>query len=195
VNVDVGRDRRRKANIHRSEIVRERIEDHLMRSGGKNSRDRYIAIREDFVRSALRTAQRLGIRSWKGDDANRIQHNAHSSLSILFGEKAVTSSRAGGAVVRTGVNAGWVLDIWEATLDHITREGSEERKAERQAEIAAGPRDDGSPINDPGGIKVFNIAATAPVSVRLLEAYLGRDDETIMRIAVELEHIETNGVS
>lgn len=195
MNIDTGRDRKRTANLHRSEVIRERIEDYLMRSGGKNSRERYLHLRDDFVRSAIRTAERAGLRTWKGDDQHRVHHNAESSLRILFGEKSVTNSRPGGAVVRTGVNAAWVLDIWEATLDHINREDLLTREQERLEEIDRGLRDE--PIfeePEDGGVKVFQIAKTAPISLRLLEAYLGRDDEGIMRIAVELEGIE-NGKS
>lgn len=192
MDVDTGRDRKRTTNVQRSEVIRERIEDHLMRSGGKHSRDRYLAIRRDFIMTAMRTAERLGIRTWKGDDPHKQRYAAEHSLATLFGEVSVAQKGPKGtvgAVYRTGVNTGWVLNIWEATLDHITRESALVREAERQEELDAG-RDDGDYTEPEDGPRVFNIAKDAPVSVRLLEAYLGRDDETIMRIAVELEHIE-----
>jgi hypothetical protein len=198
VNVDIGRDRKRTGNVTRSEVIRERIEDHLMRSGGRNSKERYLAIREDFITTAVRTAQRAGLRTWKGDDEHRLRDSAAKSLKVLFGEFVVVSRASrtkpgSGAVNRTGVNSGWVLDIWEATLDHITREDHLSRETKLQAEIAAGDTK-GTYTEPTDGPKVFNITAAAPVSVRLLEAYLARDDETIMRIAVELEH-EENGDS
>ena len=192
MNIDTGRDRKRTANLQRSEVIRERIEDYLMRSGGKHSRERYLALRKDFVQAAVRTAERAGLRVWKGDDHHRVKYNAEHSLATLFGEVTVNSRKpgGGGTVPRTGVNAAWVLDIWEATLDHINREDHLTREQERQEEIDRGVRDE--PIFDEPdeGVKVFQIAKTAPISLRLLEAYLNRDDDGIMRIAVELEHVE-----
>lgn len=193
MDIDTGRDRKRTANLQRSEVIRERIEDYLMRSGGKHSRERYLALRKDFVQAAIRTAERAELRIWKGDDQHRVKYNAEHSLATLFGEVSVNSRKpgGGGTVARTGVNAAWVLDIWEATLDHINREDHLTREREREEEVARGARDD-LVFEEPesGGVRVFQIAKTAPISLRLLEAYLGRDDETIMRIAVELESIE-----
>lgn len=192
MNIDTGRDRKRTANLQRSEVIRERIEDYLMRAGGKHSKERYLAVRKDFVQAALRTAERAGLRTWKGDDQHRVKHNAEHSLATLFGEVSVSSRKpgGGGTVLRTGVNAAWVLDIWEATLDHINREDHLTREQERQEEIDRGLRDE--PIFDEPeeGPRVFAIAKTAPISMRLLEAYLAKDDEGIMRIAVELEAYE-----
>lgn len=192
MDIDTGRDRKRTANLQRSEVIRERIEDYLMRSGGKHSKERYLAVRKDFVQAAIRTAERANLRIWKGDDQHRVKYNAEHSLATLFGEIGVNSRKpgGGGTVLRTGVNAAWVLDIWEATLDHINREDNLTREREREEEVARGADLVFDGTEDEGGIRIFQTAKTTPVSTRLLEAYLGRDDEGIMRIAIELEAFE-----
>lgn len=200
VKVEIGPNRKHKGNVERSAIVRERIEDYLKASGGKRGREDYEARRLEFIGYAVRTANRLGMRTWKESGTKKVEHGAIDSLKVLFGEKSAWTNHKDerGAFKRSGVNSAWVLDIWEATLDHLVREDPFLKEIERENEQREVQReltqrteeDELERLNSEPGPRVFKIADTAPISVRLLDAYLNRDDDAIMRIAVELEHVE-----
>lgn len=200
MKVETGPNRKHVGNVERSAIVRERIEDYLMASGGKRSREDFEKRKLEFIGYAVRTAKRLGMRIWKESGTKKAEHGATNSLRVLFGEKTAWTNHKHerGAFRRTGVNSAWVLDIWEATLDHLVREDPFLRAIERENEEREVQREmltrtdeaELSRLNQQTGPRVFHIADTAPISVRLLDAYLNRDDDAIMRIAVELEHVE-----
>lgn len=189
--MDTGLERKR-GNVARSETLRERIEDYLMRSGGRDSRDRYEALREDFIVTAIRTAEREGRRLWKADDPHKVQYNARRSLQVLFGEveNVTYGTNGSGARKRTGVNVSWVLDVWERALNVLNREDVFTREQRRQEELKRGSTDFGPPAEPADGPQVFKIVADKPISVRILDAYLNRDDEAMMRLAVEIEGLE-----
>jgi hypothetical protein len=195
--IDTGPNRKHSGNVHRSQVVRERIEDYLMRGGGNRSREHYEQRRADFINAAVRTAERLDMRRWKASGTKTVAHGAQDSLKVLFGEKGAYTNHKGehGAFKRTGVNSGWVLDIWEATLDHQIREDPFLRAVERDDQFRESEEPDVTELDEierlnEGGPKAFAIGHASPISMRLLDAYLNRDDETIMRIAVELEAYE-----
>jgi hypothetical protein len=191
LTIDIGADRKRTANVVRSEVVRERIEDHLMRSGGRISRDRYEVAREDFLSTALRAAERAGMRSWTGPDKHAIRASAKGSLQVLFGEKVnVTPGKGGsGAKNRTGVNVSWVLDVWENALNVINRQDPAHRENDEHTYLRAGARFDEPYVEPADGPQVIKIVKS--LSTRVIDAYLGRDDEEMLRLALEIEDLET----
>jgi hypothetical protein len=206
-------------NVARSAIVRERVLDHLMQAGGRHGPERMDAVREDFIEIAMRHADRVGLRTWKGESPDRRKAVARRSLATLLEEIVVTTPGKKGKAARkhTGVNHAWVLDIWEAALDYLHREPidanhvrvpiaslaleTEHHEANLLAvreqipfsealERVRGRAAAGELIalND-GGPTVVQVGPS--LSARLLDAYLERDDESIMRIAVEVEGLET----
>ena len=186
VNVEPDRQR---GDSRRSEILRERIADYIMASGGRAGEDRARAIREDFVDAAVRIADRRGMRTWKGADDSARRYSASSSLEVLFGEKVNTVGGKGGkgGHRRTGVNSRWVLDIWEATLDHLTREDPFSRPVQEPEET---PDDVNVEPDADDGVRIYQSARTGSLSASILDAYLSRDDEAIMRIAIDVEGLE-----
>lgn len=143
--------------------------------------------REDFLATAVRVARDRGLRLWK-DDHTPVIDGARSSLAVLLKEKENIAAGEGGRPARmhTGVNASWVLDIWEAALEHLNREDpfSRRREAERTSRLTA---EELEAMQD-GGPQFIQVGQS--LSARILDAYLGRDDEAIMRIAIEIEGLE-----
>jgi hypothetical protein len=176
-------------NAERSAVLRERVEDYLASHGAHRNP---AGARADFATAAVRTATRFGMRTWR-DSTKTTQEAAERSLGVLLGEVVnVRSGKNGSGALRyTGVNDAWVLDIWEATLEHYVRDDPFTRELARKDELVAteveSTRAELDRLNGQAGVQVFRTTDESPVGMRIIEAYLARDDDAIMRIAMELE--------
>lgn len=167
-------DRTRTAYEKRNEIVRERVRDHLGHTGGRSN---WRNAKEDFVRAAIRIGRERGLRLWN-DTTKESLESGISSLETLLEEKHV-HQRDGSST--TGRNVNWVLDLWEATLDHYTREPLYRPETTDPAvEQLEGPAFKHIPV----------VQRSRSLSLRILEAFLQRDEEKILMLAGEVEQLE-----
>lgn len=127
--------------------------------------------RDLFLKRAIKLAEENDLRLWQSK-TNTLEESARDSLRILLGEKHIPSTHG----VYTGVNEYWVLEIWERACDHfdagalhLVREGESEEKFTRStcSLPLVGQR-------------------IASIKERLLEAYLQRNDDEILKIADEI---------
>lgn len=179
--------KRGKANEARSAVVRERVLDVLGQMGARHGEERKTQqARDQFLYMAIRVAKEQDLRLWK-DETKTLYEGAKSGLEVLLGEKRVINR----GVIATGVNVSWVLDIWEATLDHYSRDPIFRNRAHLQAvppekltdaEIAEMQADGPSFVAEPKRERAL--------SMRVLEAYLERDEETFMALLLQVEELE-----
>lgn len=167
-------------------------------------RDRPIsperAAREDRIRERIRTevtangldrvanglaayARVNGMRTWAGRNREQQARGARSSCEILLRLKAVSTDNR----FSTGHCVGWVLDIMEGYLNDLTEQrerlfGGRANGRAPSTEVAL----IAEPVIEPGPEK----PESQSLSAQLLDAYLSRDDEAIMRIAVAVEALE-----
>jgi len=184
------------ANAARSAIVKERVLDALGQLGMRHgSHELSESAKEEFCRRAIRTAKEQGLRLWRSSSMTELQ-SARDSLATLLGEKK-TYSRAG--KFSTGVNSGWVLDIWEATLTKYSRTPLFEERPPTCRDEKAEYRLTDSDCEElnAGGPAFIHVARQTtvtkpdrPLSWRLMEAYIGRDDDAILQIAQEISSLE-----
>jgi hypothetical protein len=174
----------------RSARVRERVLDHLMERGGRVSPSRMDDARHDLVMCAIRLAKERGMRLWTDRSKDQVSLGLQS-LETLLGEKVVIMpprKKGEPSIKATGKNLNWVLDLWEVALDYHHREPLYQVRKPAE-EIVPVTLEEARAMNDSGPTVV---AITQPVSIssRLLDAYLARDDEAIMRLAIEVEALE-----
>lgn len=185
---NVIRDDRNTAHTKRCAVIRERVLDHLMERGGRVSRLRMTEAKYDFAKMAVRLGVESGVRVWKESGGKEQIEVAKQSLDTLLGDKVVINPGKNGQPAKrvTGVNVGWVLDLWEAVLDHYHRQSVYVRPA---LTVVPEP-EDGAGDDGDGPQWVAEPPAERALSDRVLDAYLNRDDEAMMRLAVEIERLE-----
>lgn len=183
-----------KTNEERSKVTRERVLDMLMQMGGRHGDPvKLQAARDEFCTTAVRIGRERGMRLWK-DESATVVDGAHSSLAVLLCEKRVVNK----GTIATGVNSAWVLDLWEAALDYYFRDPVwGHHRASLTLVGAPATTDEEIDALNADGPTVFAKPVVPPaaksLSMRLLEAYLAKDDEQMMAIAVEVESLETSG--
>lgn len=178
--------KRGKENEARSAIVRERVLDCLGQMGARHGDERKSSqARDQFLYAAIRIAKDRGMRMWK-DETHTFYDGAKSGLEVLLGEKRVINR----GVIATGVNAAWVLDIWEATLDHYSRDPIFRNHLKVVADDARLTDEDIEEMNSRGPQIVAVPKPERALSMRVLEAYLARDEETFMALLLEVEGLE-----
>lgn len=181
--------KRGKANEARSAVVRERVLDLLGQLGARHGDERRAQqARDQFLYTAIRVAKDRDMRLWK-DETHTLYEGAKSGLEVLLGEKRVINR----GTIATGVNSSWVLDIWEATLDHYFRDPIFKDRAYLTVvpEPLTDEQVEALNADGPSFIAVPKAEPTPrALSMRVLEAYLARDEETFMALLLEVEELE-----
>lgn len=99
-------------NAIRSDDIRPRVRKALEELG--EGRTPNVDARYEFIDRAIRHAKNIGLeRLWRCNH-NPMREEAMKSLQTLLGEK---KSFVRGRMY-TGVNQGWILDIWESCLEY-----------------------------------------------------------------------------
>lgn len=175
------------ANEARSAVVRERVLDLLGQLGARHGDERKAQqARDQFLYTAIRVAKDRDMRIWK-DDNHTLYEGAKSGLEVLLGEKRVINR----GTIATGVNLAWVLDIWEATLDHYFRDPIYKERAHLKAVPNEKITDDEvEALNADGPSWLAVPKRERALSMRVLEAYLARDEETFMALLLQVEELE-----
>lgn len=164
------------SHLHRCDVLRERIEDWIAAHGGTRS----TAARDDmqrlFVKRALSVGRERGMKLWHSKTMSP-EDCALSSLRILLREKSNTTKGR----TYTGSNLRWILDIWEAALDELTR------GTRPKLEVVPAPEPE-DPETVGFGVRVFAPAKPEKsLGTRILEAYLKRNDDLIVNLAEEVD--------
>lgn len=132
---------------------------------------------EQFAKRAVDVADRHSMRSWKQDSPTTTPADlAVSSLRNLLGfrQNATLKSHH------------WVLDIFEETLNEVFH------GAPSRTKPVADPMVDAlNEIDEVGVQSIAPAPSGKPLAQRLLEAYLGRDDDTLLELVAEVEALET----
>lgn len=181
----------------RYELVRTRVEDWL----GMHGATRSEAARHDaeilFVRTAIRVGRDRGMRLWK-DNAKGMEETALKSLRYLLREYSVRSARD--KIIRTGGNAHWVMDLWEAAINELTREAP--RRVSRPPDpaveelpepLARTTAQELKDLNGHSGPQVFKEEleeVKRSLAMRVLDAYLEKDDGLMLELTREIEQLE-----
>lgn len=122
--------------------------------------------RRRFLEHTIWTGRQAGLRLWK--DQGTVQGNimvANGSLKVLLGE------RKPGTSGKTPItNENWVLDLWEVACDDWNR------VKPAKPESLPSPNDGAVPV-----------VLSRPLSTRMLEAYVQRNDGAILTTLAELE--------
>lgn len=150
---------------YRSTAIRARVEDALNQLGHGNIE----AGKCRFLEHAIWCAERKQMRLWKKVSPEQQIRVATRSLNTLLGEVGVVEN----GKTWTGRNKNWVLDIWEVALDdwfyikEVPVVGTETFSASEICE-----EED---------------ARQKSLSLRILEAYIKRDDNAMIDLAEEVE--------
>ncbi len=175
----------------RSDMLRPRMAD-LVALLGHNDQEFGLKV---VSRRAVDVAKVRDMRTW--NDTNQARGKvgcAYESLTKLLGLRINPTDKARGHNY-TGRNAHWVLDIWEAVLEEIFHSKPTPKPR---------PEDPSDALLGTGtqehGVQVEATAAPAPadtpaapktaLAMRILEAYIARDDDAILEVANEVGKME-----
>jgi hypothetical protein len=167
-------------NVERSAELRNRaipILNHLVDSRGIS----WEEAESVFANEAVKIARISGMKSWKNG-----LHSAIQSVQTLLGEKTV---RKANGVQINGSNAAWVSDIFEATIEEFelnigqTFNGS--KAAVRSAESVFDTMREVKRVSDEIAKELER-----PLSMRLIEAYVERNDDSFMQLVLSVETLE-----
>jgi hypothetical protein len=168
-----GSARQSNSALQRSMLLRERVRDVVAQISYGDA----AYGRRQFVKRAIELGQHAGLRLWS-DRTVPMEQVGLGSLRSLLGE--VTS---GG---RRGVNEHWVLDLWELVL-HEHFHGPVRLVRDQESEPEQTPNSGVVVFADRKRDKQREQLQALPM--RLMEAYLGRDDEMFMGLLLEVETI------
>lgn len=147
----------------RSDALRERVRDAVTLLGhGDEDYGLY-----QFSRRCVSIAEVRGLRMWKSREGKPEHELALNSMQNLL------QIRNGG----TGRSEHWVLDIFEAGLDDIYRGKTNSRRPPDPADDQLG--------DDEVGVQPF-AEERKPLGMRVLEAYIARDDDVILELVDEI---------
>jgi hypothetical protein len=131
---------------------------------------------QSFAKRACELGAHAGLKLWS-DRTIDMQRSAVNSLKTLLGD--YTSGD------RRGVNEHWVLDLWELVLHEHYR-----------GPVRIVRPEPTTPAVAESGVVVFadkkrekQTEKLLALPMRLLEAYMARDDETFMGLLLEVETI------
>lgn len=153
------------ARMERGAAIERRVRDcvALMSRGNEE------AGRKRFVEHALWCAERKGMRLWKNNSID-MKDAALDSLKTLFGEKL----RQGG--IRS-TNENWILDIWEVAVnDYFDIENVQRTSLKETSTLERLLAERKAQIQD-------------PIDIRLLEAYINRNDDVMFMLIEEVGSI------
>lgn len=167
----------------RHQVTRQRVEDWLTERGGGRGRgrDSRLEAQRRFVKRAIALGKEKGVRTFSEKSVLPEQIGLQS-LQYLLEEKVLDYK----GVKNTGGGSAWVLDLWDLVL--AERDGC---RLTKPVLVPVARSESPKP-----GVAVFQEEAIPQVVIlpqkdpswgmRLIEAYLNRDDDTIMRLAMQV---------